>query len=67
MTTWQKVFAAPQSYRAEMVRAILEEHGLSPLVVNKQDSNYHFGEHEVYVLPHDVLRALTIIRDEIQF
>jgi Zn-dependent membrane protease YugP len=67
MTSWQKVHTTSNLYRAEIVRAILEENELNPILVDKRDSTYHFGHYELYVLPEHVLKALKIIQDEIQF
>jgi hypothetical protein len=67
MTSWQRVYSHSNLYRAEMVRAILEENELSPILVDKKDATYHFGHYEVYVLPEQVLKAIKIIQDEIQF
>jgi len=67
MTSWQRIYSHSNLYRAEMVRAILEQNELSPILVDKKDSTYHFGYYEVYVLPAHVLKAIKIIQDEIQF
>ncbi|MES2731871.1 MAG: hypothetical protein V4714_08985 [Bacteroidota bacterium] len=65
--SWQKIYTSLNEYRAEIVRAILEENDLSPILVSKKDSTYHFGHYELYVMPENVLRAIKIIQDEIQF
>lgn len=67
MNNWQKVYSTPTLHRAEIVRAILEENQLNPILVNKKDSTYLFGNYEVYVSPNQVLSAIKIITDEIQF
>jgi hypothetical protein len=67
MSNWQKVFSDNLEYRAEIVRAVLDDKGLNPVLINKKDSTYHFGQFEVHVEPSDVLEALKIIRDDIKF
>ncbi|SDK83426.1 Putative signal transducing protein [Catalinimonas alkaloidigena] len=67
MKNWQRVYSTQQAYRAEIVRAVLTDAGLNPVVVNKQDSAYLFGFQEVYVAPEHVLLAIKIIEDEITF
>ena len=67
MTSWQRVYSHSNLFRAEMVRAILEAHELSPILIDKKDATYHFGHYEVYVLPEQVLKAIKIIQDKIQF
>lgn len=55
------------AYRAEIVKAVLDDIGLSPVIVNKQDSAYQFGFYEVHVAPENVIRAIKIINEEIRF
>ncbi|MEQ9285485.1 MAG: DUF2007 domain-containing protein [Cyclobacteriaceae bacterium] len=66
MSKWQKVFSDRQEYRAEIVKAVLEDNGLKPVLVNKKDSTYHLGQFEVHVEANDVLMALKIIKDDIK-
>ncbi|MFC2186602.1 hypothetical protein [Peijinzhouia sedimentorum] len=55
-------------HRAEIVKAVLEDSGLMPVVVNKQDSLYNnFGNYEVLVKTDEVLKAMKIITDDILF
>lgn len=67
MATWQKVYEDTVSYRSEIVKSILEEHDLNPVLVNKKDNAYHFGHFEVHVTSDHVLKAIKIINDEIKF
>ncbi|QNL20397.1 hypothetical protein HZR84_08360 [Hyphobacterium sp. CCMP332] len=67
MKNWQVVFKSDNSHRAEIVRAILDEKELNPVLINKKDSNYHFGLFEICVAPDNVIRALKIIDNEIKF
>jgi type III secretory pathway lipoprotein EscJ len=64
---WQKVYDTNLKYRAEIVKAVLADHEISAVLVDKQDTAYHFGHIEVYVAPHDVLSAVKIIQDVISF
>lgn len=67
MSSWQKVFSDKHEYRAEIVKAVLKESGLQPVLVNKKDAAYQFGHFEVLVAPDHVLRALKIIENDIEF
>ena len=68
MTDWQKVFIVEQSYKAEIVKDILENSNLSPVIVSKQDSSYsNFGQFEVHVPADEVIRAMRIIESDIDF
>lgn len=67
---WQKVYSTDLKYRAEIVRAVLEDRGMHPVIVDKQDTTYqiaNWGPVELYVAPENVLRAMKIIRDDIRF
>ena len=65
MSKWQKVYSDQQEYRAQIVKKILEQEGLHPILVNKKDSSYHWGQIEVHVESSDVLMAIKIINNDI--
>ncbi len=68
MSEWQKVFSAFESYKAEIVKDVLENHGLNPVIINKQDSSYsNFGQFEVHVSADEVIKSLNIIENDINF
>jgi hypothetical protein len=67
MKDWQIVYKSENSPRAEIVKAILEDKDLNPVLISKKDSNYHFGLFEIYVSPDNVMLALKIIQTEIKF
>lgn len=68
MQNWEKVYTTQDRLRAEIVRSVLEESGYPAVILDKRDSSYNdFGEREVYVNKEDVVAALKIIEDEIEF
>ncbi len=67
MSNWQKVYADGREHRAEIVLAVLKDAGLQPVMVNKKDRSYQWGLFEVHVSADDVIKALKIINDDIQF
>ena len=67
MNNWQSVFKDRMEYRAEIVKAVLEENHLNPVVVNKKFSAYDFGNFEVFVEPDHVIKAIKIINEDIKF
>ena len=68
MGNWQKVYDTENEYRAKIVRDILDDSGLTPVIVKKKDRSYNaFGGFDVVVKPDEVLRAIKIIKDEIRF
>ena len=67
MDSWQKVYSDTAEYRAEIVRAVLADRDMKPVLLNKKDSAYQLGHFEVLVAPEFVLKALKIINEEIKF
>ena len=65
MSKWQAVFTTRLLYKAEIVRGILEENNLKPVIMEKQDSMYKIGYFEVHVSQEQVLKALITIENEI--
>jgi membrane protease YdiL (CAAX protease family) len=65
---WHKVFATDQLHQAEIVKAVLDDHHLNPVLINKKDSSYHnFGDIEVHVTSEHTFKARQIIENEINF
>ena len=68
MAKWQKVFSTEKSYRAEIVKSVLDDTGINAVVLKKKDSSLNnFGLFEVLVLPDDVIKAMKIIQNDISF
>lgn len=68
MKDWQAVFKDHMEYRAEIVRSLLEERGLSAIAINKSVSQHQpMGHFEILVPADHVLRAIKIINEEISF
>lgn len=67
MNNWQPVFKDRHEYRAEIVRAILHDHDMHPVLVNKTVSVHGIGDYEVLVAPDFVIPAIKIIKEDIKF
>lgn len=66
--SWSKIYETKKPYRAEIVKDILEQSGVTAIVLNKKDTAYDiFGQLEVHVKADEVLIALKIIEDDIRF
>ncbi len=59
---WVKVYSTKMAHRAEIVKAVLADHDINSVDINKQDSSYLiFGEIEVYVnKEHETLSKYLI-------
>jgi len=67
MGNWQKIFESPKLIRAEIVKSVLNGHGITTFLMNKKDTMYQIGNFEVLVKNHDVLKSIKIIENEINF
>ncbi|GAB4018654.1 hypothetical protein GCM10028808_53930 [Spirosoma migulaei] len=68
--TWESIYVTPLPYRAELAKAILLEHDIPAVVVNKQSSSYPvdgWGKVEVHVLAKDTVLAKVILENEATF
>ena len=68
MSNWQKIFESSTAIRAEIVKGVLEENGITAVIVNKKDPVYKIhGNIEVMVLGEEAQTALKIVENEISF
>ncbi len=61
MNGWTVVYTDGFPPAVELRRAVLEEHGIPAVVMNKRDSSYLFGFVELLVQVEDVPRAESLI------
>lgn len=68
MENWIKVFETETQVRAEIVKGVLEEHGIHAVVLNKKETIYKiFGTYQVLVQRESLISASTIVQNEITF
>lgn len=67
LDNWLKIYETPFAHQAEITQGYLEQQDITAVIINKQDSNYHFGRYELYVPLKDSIIAKTIIANEISF
>lgn len=68
MATWKRVYKTKDRVKAEIVKDVLEDRGISAVLVNKQDSSYVIlGEFEIHVPVDNIMEAIKIINDDINF
>jgi hypothetical protein len=61
---WKLISTLTQAYQAELVRQILEEKGITAVVLNKRDSTYMtFGRFEIYCSEKDADAAAEIVKN----
>ena len=68
MENWIRVFEDQNQIRAEIVKGVLEEKGVSAVVLNKKETVYQLlGTYQVLVPNDQAIHALQMIQHEIEF
>jgi Putative prokaryotic signal transducing protein len=62
---WVVVYSAENMYKADIAIALLAEHGVQAVTMNKQDSAYLFGDVEIYVHRDLVVLAKHVLEANI--
>jgi hypothetical protein len=62
-TNWTLVFSTNEIYKADILVEVLEENGILAMEMNRKDSNFPFGDIEIYVNTEDYENAMTIIKN----
>lgn len=68
--TWETIYTTPLPHRAELAKALLLEHDIPAVVVNRQSSSYPtigWGKSEVHVPLQYATLAKVIIENEATF
>jgi len=60
---WKKIYSTNDFFRIELIRQVLEEHDVSAVIMNKQDSSYRFGQIDLYTHENDEAAALALIEE----
>ncbi|MDD4425089.1 MAG: DUF2007 domain-containing protein [Mariniphaga sp.] len=60
---WKEVYLAAFEYKATIAKDILENAGISAVVLNQHDSAYLFGNFVVYVKDADENKALELLKN----
>lgn len=50
-----------KEYLAEMISQLLTDNWIESAIINKKDSNYLFGDIEIYTRPDNVIKAKLLI------
>jgi hypothetical protein len=61
MKGWARIRSEEDALKIHVIHQMLEQEGVPAVIVNKRDSNYLFGEVELYVRGVDVIRANQLI------
>ena len=65
MENWVSVHTTANEFEAGIIKGLLENEGISAVVLNRKDSAYVFlGEINIMVSAHDQVRAEQIIKEQ---
>ncbi len=64
---WSKVFESQHQHQAQIIHDYLIEKNIASVILNKKDSNYHWGRYELYVNPNESEIVKNIIAHDISF
>lgn len=65
MEGWTQVYSTTSAALANIKKHLLEEKGLSVILLNQRDSLYNnFGEIKLYVKPEFAIKAIRIIEED---
>lgn len=60
---WVCIYTTEASYIAEIAKDLLHENEIDAVIINKQDTNYHFGILEIYVERDNAIRSTYLLKD----
>ncbi len=64
---WIKIFSSNNPIEIEIIKQMLEENDLFPVILNRQDSSYNmFGAIDLYVTENEQAIALQLIHKQKQ-
>ena len=61
MNDWVCVYTFNREYLSQLAFEMLSDNDIEAVIINKMDSNYLFGEIELYVHADQVIRAKMLL------
>jgi hypothetical protein len=61
MKDWVCVYTFDREYQSQLAKEMLADNDIDAVILNKMDSNYRFGEIELYVHSDKVIRAKMLL------
>jgi hypothetical protein len=58
---WVVIYSTAQLYEAELVRSMMADNDIESVIMNKQDSNYGFGDIDIYVPTNEAFKAKQLL------
>jgi len=60
---WIEVYSTNDIFKAEVIKNMLISNNIKAIIMNQQDSSYHFGTAKIYTKKDNILKAKEIISE----
>ena len=60
---WTEVYSTNDIFKAEVIKNMLISNNIEAIIMNQQDSSYHFGTAKIYTKKKNILKAKEIISE----
>ena len=60
---WIEVYSTNDIFKAEVIKNMLISNNIEAIIMNQQDSSYHFGTAKIYIKKENILKAKEIISE----
>ena len=60
---WIEVYSTNDIFKAEVIKNMLLSNYIEAIIMNQQDSSYHFGNAKIYTRKENISKAKEIISE----
>ena len=60
---WIEVYSTNDIFKAEVIKNMLISNNIEAIIMNQQDSSYHFGTAKIYTKKENICKAKKIISE----
>ena len=60
---WILCYQSNEEYKVEVIKQLLENQGLHPVLLDHRDSEFRLGNEELYISPEEQADALKAIQE----
>jgi hypothetical protein len=63
---WILIYRSDEEYQAFVIKQLLEEHSLHPVLMDRKDDEFRLGQAEVYVAETEAEKAKEVIQNNME-
>ena len=60
---WIEIYSTNDIFKAEVIKNMLLSNDIEAIIMNQQDSSYHFGTAKIYTRKENISRAKKILSE----